>query len=225
VISAPKSVIIIGGLGNGSVIAAALDDAARRGARDWAMAGYLNDRLKVGDLIEGYPVLGGLDQIQTYLRDDYFFIYTIYRIDGPDRRVGLFGKLSIPDERLATFIHPAAYVAPNAVLGPGCIIMPQASISANARLGRCNLVMVNATIGHNSEIGDFCHIAAQSCISSFVRLGRGVHVGLNATIREGLNLGDYSTVAMGAVLLNDIGEYEIWAGVPAKMLRLAEKEM
>lgn len=220
-----KKVIIIGGLGNGSVIAAALDDAARRGAQDWVMAGYLNDRLKSGDILEGHPVLGGLEQTQIFIRNGYYFIYTIYRIDGQDRRVDLFYKLGIPDEQLATFIHPAAYVAPNADIGPGCIVMPHASISSGAKLGRCSLVMVNAIIGHNSDIGEFCHIAAQSCISSFVRLGRGVHVGLNATIREGLILGDFSTVAMGAVLLDDIGKYEIWAGIPAKRLRLANKEM
>ncbi|MCX6641474.1 MAG: NeuD/PglB/VioB family sugar acetyltransferase [bacterium] len=220
-----KKVVIIGGIGNGSVIAAALDDAAKRDYGEWEVAGYLNDRLPAGSDLEGHPALGSLQKVEDYLQQGYYFIYTIFRIDGQDQRLALLESLKIPDEKLATFVHPKAYVAPNVKLGPGCVVMPNASISSGATLGKGCLVMVNATIGHNDQIGNCCHIAAQACISSFVTLGKGVHVGLNATIRENLTLGDYSAVAMGAVLLNNVGDGEIWAGVPAKLLRLAKKEL
>jgi len=36
----------------------------------------------------------------------------------------LFKRFNIPEDRLTTFIHPLAYVAPNAYLGPGIIVMP-----------------------------------------------------------------------------------------------------
>lgn len=221
----PKEVIIIGGLGNGSVIAAALDNTAARGYDEWVMAGYLNDRMAKGDDLEGHPVLGQLSDVHHFLDRGYFFIYTIYRIDGQDRRLKLFEGLNIPDERLATFIHPKAYVAGNVEIGPGSVIMPNASISPGTRLGRGCLVMVGATIGHNNEIGDYCHFAAQACLGAYLKVGNGVHIGLNASVRENLTLGDYSTLAMGGVLLNDMGAYEIWSGVPAKFLRQAQKEL
>jgi acetyltransferase-like isoleucine patch superfamily enzyme len=37
-----------------------------------------------------------------------------------------------------------------------------------------------------------------------------------------VSIGNYSTLAMGSVLLKDMGELEIWAGNPAKLLRNAE---
>jgi acetyltransferase EpsM len=221
----PKKVIIIGGIGNGSVIAAAMGDAQRRGIGEWEFAGYLNDRIEVGEQIEGHPVLGGLAQIGDFIKRSYHFIYTIYRIDGQVQRLVLFDHLNIPDQQLATFIHPLTYVAPNAKIGPGCVIMPNASISSGAELGRGCLVMVNASVGHNSTLSDFCHIAAQGCVSSYVMLKSGVHIGLNATVREHLTLGENSTLAMGAVLLNDVGPDEIWAGVPAKFLRKTKEEI
>jgi len=222
--SAPKKVLIIGGLGNGSVIAAAIEDARAAGRDDWMVAGYLNDRLPKGSDLEGHPVLGSLSDVHHFIEQGYYFIYTIYRIDGQDRRIALFESLRIPDVRLATFIHPSAYMAPNVQLGPGCVIMPHVSISSGARLGRSCLVMVGANIGHNSVIGDYCHVAAQACLGAHLKVGKGVHICLNASVRENLTLDDCSALGMGGVLLNDMGPYEVWAGVPAKLLRKARME-
>lgn len=214
-----KEVIILGGMGNGTVIAHAITDAHHRGATDLVVAGFCNDRLPAGEQIEGFSVIGGLDAVPQLLEDDYYFINTIYRIDGNPQRIALFENLNIPHQRLATFVHPAAYVAPEVVLHPGCVVLPNAAVSPGAELGRGCLIMVNATVGHNSKLHPYCHCAAQSCISSCVTLEKGVHVGLNATVGDGLHLGQFSTLAMGAVLTRNLPEYQIWAGNPARFLR------
>lgn len=214
-----KKVIIFGGLGNGSVIANAIIDANRRGFDEIEFAGYLNDRKEKGTQIEGLPVLGKLSDAKAFLEKGFYFINTIYRIDGQQERIELFKSLNISDSALATFIHPLAYVAPNVKLGAGCVVMPNASVSPGVKLGKCCLVMVGATIGHNNIIGDHCHFAAQSCTSSFITIAEGVHLGLNACLREDLSIGKNSTLGMGSVLLENIGENEIWAGNPARFIR------
>ena len=82
--------------------------------------------------------------------------------------------------------------------------------------------MVAATVGHDNVIGEYTHIAAQACVGAFLKIGAGVHIGLNSTIRENITIGDYSTLGMGAVLTKNIGTKEIWAGLPAKFLRMAQ---
>ena len=218
-----KEVVILGGLGNGSVIAAAIDDARHRGNQSWRVAGYLNDRLPRGTDLEGHTVLGSLGDVGRELEAGRFFINAIYRIDGQGYRIALFEGLGIPDERLATFVHPTAYVAPNVSFGGGCVVMPHVCISPGTEFGRCCLVMVGATIGHNNRISDHCHFAAQCCVGANLVIGRGAHVGLNACIREELTLGECSTVGMGSVLLKNTGAFEVWAGVPARCLRRAEE--
>jgi len=52
-----QKVIILGGIGNGSVIAQAIADANRRNDNNLEMIGYLNDREEQDSQIEGYPVL------------------------------------------------------------------------------------------------------------------------------------------------------------------------
>ena len=219
-----KKIIIIGGVGNGSVIAAAIKDANRFGNDEWIVAGYLNDRMKKGEDLEGSPVLGNLKDISHFLGKDYYFIYTIYRIDGQIRRISLFEELNIPDEKLATFVHPQSYVAPAVELGAGTVIQPNVCISPQVKAGKCCLFMQGATIGHNNEIGDFCHITAQAALGSYLKIGKGVHIGLNATVREYVKMADYSTIGAGSLLLNDTGEREIWVGVPAKFLRITRED-
>jgi len=220
----PKKVLILGGIGNGSVIAAAMADANLHGWNEYIAAGEVNDRVEPGGEIAGLPVLGGLDKVGELLEQRYYFFNTIYKIDGQKRRIGLFENLRIPQERLAVFRHPLSYIAPDAKLSPGCVVMPGVCISPGATLGKCCLLMPNATIGHNTIIGDYGHFAAQSCLGSFVRIGKGVHIGLNATVRENVTLGDYSALGMGAVLLDNMGQQEIWAGNPAKFIRKALDE-
>ena len=214
-----KKVIILGGIGNGSVIAAAMLDAYRRGSRDHEFVGYLNDRCNKNELVEGMPVLGKLSDAKRFANDGYYIVNTIYRIDGQQKRIDLFESLDIPDSMLATFVHPFAYIAPQVKLGAGCVVMPNASISPGCSFGKCCLIMTNASVGHNTAVGDHCHFAAQSCISSFVHVNNGVHVGLNATIREKITLGTNSALGMGAVLLSDVKKNELWVGNPARLLR------
>ena len=219
-----KNVIILGGLGNGSVIASAITDAYSHGHKEYKMLGYLNDRIPKGDYIEEYPVLGAMTDAKDFLGEDIAFINTLYRIDGQYTRIRHFESLGIPDDKLATFIHYNSYVAPNVAVGAGTVIMPNVSVSPGVIFGKCCLVMVSAVVGHNTTIGDYCHFAAHSCIGAYLKIEDGVHIGLNATVREHLTLKRGSTLAMGAVLLKDMQEGEIWAGVPAKLLRLAKED-
>ena len=218
-----KKVIILGGEGNGGVIANAMLDANRRGFDEFECVGYLNYRYPICTIIDSFPVIGNIKKdVQKYMEAGFYFINAILRIDGQADRLKMFEDLNIPDNQLAVFVHPLSYVAPNVALEPGCVIMPNVTISSNTHIGRCGLVMVGATIGHDNEIGDFCHVAAQACVGAKLKVGRGVHFGLNCTVRENLTIGDYATIGMGAVLTKNVGEKEIWVGNPAKFLRMAE---
>ncbi len=212
-----KKVLILGGGGNASVIGYAMIDAFNKGHRELEFCGYINDRDKVNE-IEGYPVLGGLKDIPELIKRDYYFINAIGKIGVQQERITLIESLKIPDNRFVTFIHPSAYVAPNVKLGCGCVIMPNVSISPGTCLGKCCRVMIGAVIGHNNIIGQYCFFAAASCTGAYISIGDGVFISLNATLREFIKIGNYSTVGMGAVLLNSIGENEIWVGNPAKVL-------
>ncbi len=216
-----KKILIIGGLGNGSVIANAIKHANSLGFKEWECIGFLNDHTPVGDKIDDFPVIGKLKDIQRFIDEGYYFINTILRIDGQQERIDMFGELNVPDSKMAIFVHPSSYVAPNVKLSPGTVIMPHVAISSGTTIGKGSLIMVGASIGHDNIIGDYCHIAAQACVGAYLKVGIGVHIGLNATIRENITIDDFATIGMGAVLTKNVGKSEIWVGNPAKFLRKA----
>jgi sugar O-acyltransferase (sialic acid O-acetyltransferase NeuD family) len=219
-----QKVIILGGVGNGTVITQAILDATNRGQCDLEVAGYLSDRMDIGELIEGYPVVAKTspDNVAKLTKEGYKFIYTVYRIDGQVERLQLFDDLGLNESNLASFIHPTAYVAPDVVIEPGVVIMPYVMISAAAHLCQGTIVMTGATIGHNTTIGRNGHIASQAVVGAYITTGRGVHIGLNCCIRENVKIGNNAAIGMGAVQTKDVGDGEIWAGNPSKFLRMAK---
>ena len=134
----------------------------------------------------------------------------------------MFESLGIPDDRLATFVHPLSYIAPNVILGSGTVVMPNVSISSGTSFDIGCLIMVGATIGHDNKIGKFCHFAAQCCVGAYTSIEDGVYIGLNATTRENITIMKNATLGIGSVLTKDIGENEIWVGNPARFLRMSK---
>lgn len=57
-------------------------------------------------------------------------------------------------------------------------------------------------------------------ITKKTHIGNDVWIGNNVLIKSGLKIGNGSIIGMGSVVTKDIGEYEIWAGNPAKFIRM-----
>lgn len=55
--------------------------------------------------------------------------------------------------------------------------------------------------------------------SEITQIGNDVWLGNNSLIKTGVKIGDGSIIGMGSVLTKDVGEFEIWAGNPAKFIR------
>ncbi len=215
-----KKIIILGGEGNGGVIASCIDDNRQRfGDESFEMAGWLNDFVETGKEVNGYPVLGNLADWKQFSDDDYQFMWAVHVIGRGPMRERLFADLGIPIERFATIVHRSAFVAPNAVLEPGAFVMANTYVGPATRLGQCTLVMANCVVGHNDHIGPFNHISAGAIISSYITTGKFVDICLGTKVIEKVTMGDYSVAGAAAMVLKDIPEKEVHVGHPAKFRR------
>lgn len=214
-----KKVIIIGGEGNGGVIASCIEDNRKRfNDLEWEVGGFLNDFEK-GKKINGHPVLGGTDDISTFLNGDYYFMYAIHIIGRNVKSEEVFLNMKIPKERFATIIHKSAFVADNALLEPGVFVMSNGYVGPAAKIGQCCLIMANALIGHNTTVGPLCHFSVGSITSSYVTIGKVSDVTLGAKVLEKRSIGNYAVAGANSLITKDIPDYEIHVGSPAKFLK------
>lgn len=79
-------------------------------------------------------------------------------------------------------------------------------------------------IAHNVEIGEGSYIIAGAEISGSVVIGRRVWISPEVTVINKVRIGDDALVGIGAVVVKDVEENTVVAGVPAKPRGLRHSE-
>ena len=203
-----KKVIIIGGEGNGGVIAACIEDNRRRfGDLEWEVAGFVND---YETQVCGYP--------------EYHFMWGIHMIGRNILTEKTFRRVNIPRERFATIVHKTAFVADSAILEPGAFVMSNCYVGAQARIGQCSLMMANSLVGHNTTVGPLCHFSVGSITSSYITIGLCSDVTLGAKVIEKVKIGNFAVAGAGSLVTRDIPDYEIHVGTPARFMKRVRED-
>lgn len=117
---------------------------------------------------------------------------------------------------LPILIHPTAYVSPQAILGAGCVVMPQAAVNARAVTGIAVIINTGSTVDHDCNIADGVHICPGAHIAGNVKIGTGSQIGIGSAVRERITIGNNVIVAAGAAVVTDASDNVLMAGVPAK---------
>jgi acetyltransferase EpsM len=217
-----KRIIILGGQGDGVVIASALQDL-RDFDEDIVPYGFLNDVEAPGTKIANLPVLDRIENAKKFLKQkDIYFISALLKVKESYQRSQKVEKLQIPIERYFTLIHPHATVSKTAKLGNGTFVAAHANIMPDAIIGTHCSFRASANVGHDCVIGDYCYMAPNSTLSGRVTLGKGVHIGPNVSVLEGVKIGSYSVIGIGSVVLKDIPDFSIAFGYPAKIRKKIE---
>ena len=136
-------------------------------------------------------------------------------------------------------------------IAEGVIMMENATVVGDVTVGEGSTLWFNSVLRgdvNTITIGKHCNIQDGSVLhtlyqKSTITLGDYVSVGHNVTI-HGADVDDYALIGMGATLLDgvhvgkgaivaagalvlkntQVGEYEIWGGVPAKFIKKADPE-
>jgi acyl-[acyl carrier protein]--UDP-N-acetylglucosamine O-acyltransferase len=96
-----------------------------------------------------------------------------------------------------------------------------AGFLAPTRIGARSFLMAHVHVGHDCVVGADCELAAGAVLAGHVELGDGVRIGVGACVRPFIKIGDGARIGAGAAVVCDVPAGEVWAGVPARLLRAA----
>jgi acetyltransferase EpsM len=220
-----KRIIILGGLGDGLVVASALQDL-RASGENVVPYGFLNDFEKQGSRISGIPVLDKIENAKKFLdQEEIFFIAALLKVKETYYRAKKIEDLEIPKERYFTLLHPSATVSKSAKIGHGTFVGPHVTIMPEAVIGNHCSFRASASVGHDCMVGNDCYMGPNSTLSSRVKRGDGVHIGPNACVLEKVGLGPYSVVGLGSAVLKDLPAFVVAFGCPVKIIETLEVEV
>jgi sugar O-acyltransferase (sialic acid O-acetyltransferase NeuD family) len=214
-----KKLVILGTGGNCIDILDAVNEINENNLTPiYQCVGFLDDCQDCwGKSYQGISVLGSLDRATEF--PDFFFVNGIGSPSNFWKKKSIISKTQIPQERFVTIVHPASSVSKMSKLGPGTVVLANATIASHVTIGNHVIILPNAVISHDCSIGNYTCITSGVCISGGVKIGNSCYLGTNSSILGDISIGDYSLVGMGSVVLDTIEENSVVVGNPAKVLR------
>jgi sugar O-acyltransferase (sialic acid O-acetyltransferase NeuD family) len=211
---AKRPLLLVGAGGFGREVVEVVH-ALNKDHAQFDLLGFLDDAPRLqGASVGQVPVLGPIEAIEHH--PEAAIVVTVGSPKNYLVRQEIVGRLALPEERYATLVHPAASVGRSTTIGAGTVVEAGAVATVHVCVGAHVTVMPGVTLTHDDVVEDFAIIASGVQLAGGVRVGRGAYLGSGCLVREQVTIGPEALVAMGAVVVTDIGRREVWQGVPAR---------
>jgi len=209
-----KEILIYGAGGAGRQLSFALS-VDKNPDTAWRVEGFIDDTKRQGEIVNGIPVLGGIDYLKNYSGN-----IAVSIVDNPLVRRELILKIKKNENiKFPLVISSHAIVSPHVEWGKGCIVSPLDVIQPNCKFGDFVWINGQSRIGHDTIIGSYTTIFSGTLISGGVSIGSGCILGAGAIILAKRKIGDGSIIGAGALVTKDIPPGVITFGVPAKIIK------
>jgi sugar O-acyltransferase (sialic acid O-acetyltransferase NeuD family) len=182
----------------------------------YTVLGYLDDAPgKDGTHVDGVPVIGGLQWIETHHRDALRYVIALADSAGKQRIAGRLDRLGV---RYETVVHPSVVLSTGVRLGEGVTIGAGVVVAHDTVIGAHVTLNLNSTVGHDCLVGRFVTVSPGANIAGRVQLGEGCEVGLNAAVGRGTRIGDWAHIGPGAVVVKSVPPGQRAFGNPARLV-------
>ena len=161
------------------------------------LCGIFDRPEKVGEKVLGVPVIGTDEDISKYTTPNAVFLITVGQIKSPDVRVDLFNKLKVMNAPLAKVISPRAHVSKYATVEEGTIVMHDALVNANAKVGENCIINTKALIEHDTVVEAHTHVATAAVVNGNCHIKEGSFIGSNSVLKEGTVVEKLSVLGAG----------------------------
>ncbi|BAO77619.1 acetyltransferase [Winogradskyella sp. PG-2] len=210
-----KNILIYGASGHAKMIV----DIIHKNNR-YKIIGFLDSFKPNNEDIYGYKIIGNLDDLTALIK--------LHNIEGIIIAIGdnftrqnAFNKISkiAPQIEFVAVIHPTAVLANDIIIPKGTVIMPNAVVNANAKIGEFCILNTKSSLGHDSKMANFSSLASGAIISGNVKIGVCSAICISASIIQNITIGDHTVIGAASLVLKSIGDYKLAFGVPINIIK------
>ena len=210
-----KNILIYGASGHAKMIV----DIIQKDNK-YIMKGFLDSYKPINEVVYGHSIIGDLSQL-TRLIEELNIEGIVIGIGENSTREEAYHKIKkiAPNLKFVSIVHPSATIATDVSITKGTVIMANAVVNANAKLGRFCILNTASSLGHDCNMADFSSLASGATIAGNVQIGFCSAICLGATIIQNLEIGDNTVIGAGSLVLTSIGNNKTAFGAPIHTIK------
>lgn len=124
-----------------------------------------------------------------------------------------------------TAIHPKAAVSQFSNIECGTVVMANATINPDVKIGKHCIINTGAVIEHECILEDYVHISPNASLAGNVSISEGSHIGIGAAVIQGIKIGKWATIGAGAVVIKNVPDFATVVGNPGKIIKIKDLEI
>ncbi|MCM8570470.1 acetyltransferase [Gramella jeungdoensis] len=156
-------------------------------------------------------------EVKHQLTDEMKDQKLVLAIGNNQTRYKLASKLQ--QSYCSALIHKSAVISEDIDIREGSVVMANAVINSSTVIGKHCIINSGAIVEHDVKLEDFVHISPNATVTGNVVIGEGSQIGAGATVIPGVQIGKWVTVGAGAIVIEDIPDFAVVVGNPAKIIK------
>lgn len=173
------------------------------------VAGFIDDTRPAGEtVIDGQRTLGSLAEAARSNEMGPQSIELVFAIGYADmamRRAAL-ERARAAGYRLHSVIHPRAVIEPGAEVGEGCVVLANAVIDQQVRVGAACFIDIGVRLTAGTTVGSNNYLSSGTSTGSRVVIGDDCFFGMDCTVTTDVRMGSRLFVNAKTLVPRDVGD-------------------
>lgn len=210
-----QDIVIVGAGGLGKDIQWVLERINSRGAV-WNIAGYIDDAIAPGTLVDDRPILGTVDWLAGCDRETA----VVCAVANAKTRRRIIRKLE-QNKRLTfpNIIDPSVVMSGRVAMGRGNVMLAGNIVSVDIRIGDFCIINAACTVGHDDILHSYVTLYPGVNVSGCVEICEETEIGTGSHIIQGLRINSGVIAGAGAVIIHELPPECTAVGNPAKPVK------
>lgn len=187
------------------------------------IVGFLDDNPQfIDQCVRGVPVLGGVDKL-VELKNTYGVEAVYCPLGNNKLRVRFLSMARELGYETPNYIHPSVLISPHVNIGNGVYILLGTTIMPHTVIKDFVMISMGVHLAHHNVLEEGVFLSTGCNFGASIHAHKYAYCGIGSTIMTGMHeLGEDCLIGAGAVVIKDVPDKAVMAGVPAKVLRIKE---